>query len=447
VLLAACPALACAPVEVRPEPPLRPSAPLSLADAVALALRNNPDVRIGRQRVLQAAEMVDEAASLFWPSISAGATFARTDRPSRVFASVLDQEDFTPALDFNAPGARSDLRAEVAGGVTLYDGGRRRARLSQAESRLGTAGAQEREVRSMVAFEVARAWHRILAARVAAETSALDSQVLEQLVAHAESERDVGAALASDARALRVRRDEARLAAGAAHDGARRATSGLLLLLGLGVEQRVELRPEAAPDAGELEPLAALLERARFARPELARAEFEIEAALSALRATEAGYRPELRVFGELGSNSESARLEHSNWLFGVGLVERINDALRTPSRVRSATAALRIAHETGRRTLLEVEGEVEAAWLDAAHAERALLAARAARVRDDDALRRTRAEREAGAARATALLAATLAAERARARERIAELERDMARIALAHALGEYPAPPEGAR
>ncbi len=435
----------CAHLDVEPEPIRYADAPLTVDDAVALALHNHPDVRIARQLLLQSAAAVEDAESMFWPDVSVGASFSRTDAPSRVFAQLLDQGEFTPGIDFNDPGTRSDFRPEIRGGVTLYDGGRRRARLSRSEARLGARVAFEEEVRAMVAFEAASAWYRLHAARASAALAAREVPLLEQRVSAAEAERDSGAALPLSVQAQQVQLAGARQAALSADTAAKHARATLVLLLGLGVEVDIELREPDAFQSEALEPLGMLLERARFLRPELLRSQREIEAALATLRESEAGYLPQLRVDAAFGSNDESARLAHSNWLFGIGLVESLTEVLRTPYRIRRATAALLAAHEAGRRSLLAVEGEVQAAWLDAQEAQRTLELVRTERGHADAHLRRVEAEYDVGAALTVTRSSARLAADRAATRERIAELRCTQTRLALEHAVGTFPARREG--
>ena len=433
-------AWACVQAEVELEPVIVPSEPLSVDGAVALALHNNPDVRIGRQRVLQAGELVDQAESAYWPEVQVGGRFTRTDRPAYVFSSILDQGEFDPGVDFNNPGTLSNVRPQIGAGLTLYDGGRRKALVAQSEAQLVAQLAGEEALRSTVALEVARAWYGVHSLTATLEAQHKVLEVTEQLLDLAQGELEAGALLPTEVTALRVRKAEARRAAAEREVALRKARTALRVLLGLELGRSPELSEPAAEPLEELVDLGSAWDRARLGRPEVRRAAAEIEAGIAAVDAAEAGYFPQLTLFGELGFDDAEGRLRRSNWLFGAGLLENLTDVLRTPSRVRRAASELIIAHERGRRVLLEVEAEVEAAWLDAGQADRALAVARADEQRASELLARVRSEFRVGAARRAQLLGAELEQAQARANLRVARLQAALGRVALAHAMGEFP-------
>ncbi len=432
----------CAQVEVVPQPVVLPHGPLDVNAAVELALVNHPDARIAKQRIVQAASLIDEADSMFWPDVTLGESFSRTDRPSMVFAQLLDQGRFDSGLDFNDPGTVSNFRPTVGASVTLYDGGRRRAALDATEAGLGSSVAFERVVTSRLAFETARAWFQVHIARERSRLALQESALLGELLGQALDERELGVQLESEVQALELELAAARLTEAASADGELLAKSALRMLLGLGFVDSFEIDAAKAPpeSPSPLPAVQELLERARFERPEIVRAEFAIEQAVAGVREAEAGYLPSLGLSGEFGFASQDGRLAHSNWLFGANLVQSITDTLRAPARVRARAAQLSIAHEQGRRALHEIEREVEAAWIDAAAAIRELQHARALldQLRTEHA--RTTAEFELGATRRAQYLTSQLAIDRADSQVRLAQLRSALAQLAIEHAIGSLP-------
>ena len=439
-------AASCARPEIPDPPPIeKPTAPLALDEAVELALRNNWDVRASEQRVARAGAMIDEANSAYWPEVSVGGTFTRTDRPSRVFADLLDQGRFDPALDFNDPGTVSNLRTEIGAGLTLYDGGRRRARGEGARAHHDSLIAAEEAVRRDTAYEVARAWYLVHKARAAAESRHATVASLERVLEIAQARRDEGAALLTEVLEVRLELASAREAAQRAEDGIERARTALGLLLGLGVLEPPDVDEPEEALAHELDPLAELLDQARLNRPELVRAQKEIEIALASVSEAHAGYYPEIQLFGAYGWNSPELSLERANWLLGASLIEDVTNALRTPYRVRQALAGLAVVQAQGRKRLLEIEQEVQNAQLDSLEAEERYAVATELRALLRANLSRTEVEHEEGAAGLATLLDARIASVAADASGRVAGLDRALARIAVAHAVGAYP-PPERA-
>ena len=453
-VLLACAALwACADHDVRPEPVERPHGPLALQEAIELALRNNPDARLARLAVLRSAALVDEASSAFWPELTVSDAFTRTDVPSRAFSHLLDQGGFTPSIDFNDPGPTSNFHAGIGARATLYDGGRRRAQLTRGEASLGAAVAADEAARGVIALEAARAWTAVHETAAVAQTAARASEVLERLLELARAEREAGAALPVEVRRLEVLLAETRRQEETARQAEARARAGLGVLLGLGVEERLELQepgPAASGEAGAeeaaLPELPELLARARAGRAELVRAEREVEAAAAGLRAAEAGWLPRLGLSAEVGWDDADGALSRRHWLLGADVASLLTDAARTPSRSRRAAAELLAAHEAGRKVLLEVELEVQGAWLDLREARRRLDVAVAERAHAEQRLARAEAEHAAGAGRSSDLLEARLDEVRGRSAERVAHLRHELALLGVAHAVGELPAPPRPA-
>jgi outer membrane protein TolC len=444
-------AAACTSVSFEPEPLSLPAGPIDVHDAARLAVANHPDARIARENLTRADALTADARAALWPDVAVGAEYSRTDRPSQAFGTILDRGDFDAGLDFDDPGVRSNLRPSIAGGLVLYDGGRRRARIDAARAEGAASVADAHAVASVLALAATRAWFDVHASERLAELASERARLADRTLAVARDEAELGARLARDVDELEVAVEREHELLAAAHDHVSRARAALAVLLGLGVEQELELSPHDAGSAPLADALAlelrALLDEARFARPELVAAQARIEAALAHVREAEAGYAPNLSIDAAFGFDGADSDLERSNWMFGADLVANVTAMLRTPQRVRAAVADLAVAHAEARRVLLDVEAEVHAARLDLVRAQRIVSVAERAFERASDEYIRVRAEFAAGAAR-------ELDHERSRILELAARTDLEVARLGLAaahlaleHALGRFAAPLEPQR
>ncbi len=436
-------ALGCAGPQYVPPAPEKPTGPLSLDAAVDLAIRNNPDVRAATGRVEAARAAIFEAWSYYWPVLQVMENITQTDQPSRAFGSILDQRRFNNNLDFNDPGVTTNFRSGLTGSITLYDGGRRRARVLQSNAQAGSSEAALEEVRRDIALETAKAFFMIYKAREASATQEKSIGTLETHLRITQARLEQGAVLRSDALGVEVRLAETREAAIVARNAALRAESGLRLLLGIGMEEPLELVP---PPAGEIPvrpELAPILERARGNRPEIARAQQEVKLAEAKVKEVYSGYFPEVTVFGSFGFDSQHMSLDHSNWFWGVSFMESIFEAFRTPSKVKQAMANLAAVHAQGRKAVLQVELDAKNALLDAEEADARTDVAGRAQGLAEESLRLVEAEYKEGRASITRLLDAELALTHARTRRSAASYDRQLSRIAIAHATGDYPRPP----
>jgi outer membrane protein TolC len=447
VVLAAAIALVvpgCVVPEYKPPPIEKPGGPLSLEEAVELAFHNNPDLESATKSVEVARLAIDEALSQYWPALQFVESFTQVDKPSYAFGYILDQQRFDPGLDFNDPGVTNNWRTGFGGSLTLYDGGRRRARVIAAEAEANSAMAQAELVRRDIALEVARAFFLIHKAR---ETAATQEQSVETLSAHlriTEARQAEGAARRSDVLAVSVRRAETREAAIVARNSAERALAGLRVLLGLEATDPLELKVPENLEPFPREGQAALIERARQRRFEMVKALEESRAAEARVREALAGYHPEVSLAGGFGFDDEGAAdFKYGNWFWGASFIYDLFGILKTPHRVRQAVAARDAAKAAERKTLLVVELDVRNALLDGEEAEARHDVASQTVQLAEESLRLVEAEYREGAATITKLLDAELALTQARTRLSATTYDRALARIALAHSVGEYPSPP----
>ena len=427
-----------APLVSLPEVRL-PDGPLSLHAAMELALFNNPDVLAADARLASARASVDLAESSFWPSFQVGVSATRTDQPSQAFGSILDQGRFAPGIDFNDPGPVTNVRTGASFGLTLYDGGRRRAGVRVAEAREGSALAAAEQVRRDLALEVARAYYLVHKAR---ETAATQRSSIANLQTHlrlVQARVDEGVARPSELLSVRVRLAETREAIIAADNTGLRALAALHVLLGLGLETPLDLLPpDDREPLTEAPPLRELLVRAYAHRPELMRVAQEIEAATAQLDAASVGGLPQIGVSAALTVDDPAALQGASHWLLGLGLVEDLIEAARTPMRVAQAAEALRAALADGRRVALAVELGAESARLDALEADARLAVTVETVALARESLSRVEAEYEGGVATITRLIDTEFALSQAATRASAARYDQALSRLALRHAVGE---------
>lgn len=413
---------------------------------MALALHNNPDVRAAEQRLEEARTAIAQAAIDLGPILRLSGGFTAVDRPSQAFGLLLDQKrfgDLGGAAGIGDPGVTSSWSTGISGSLSLYDGGRRWARLQGRIAGAQGAAARVEEIERDLALSVARAfvlYHKSL------ETARAQNLSVETLTTHlriTEARQAAGAARASDVLAVRVRLAETREAAIVARNSAERALASLRLLLGLELTQPLELLP-GAPDPEALAPLEEQVERARRHRFEVAEAEAGVAAARSRWREALATYHPDLTVFGSFGfEDRDPFAFKYGNWAVGASLLYSLTDLIHAPYRVREATAAYEAALAARRKAELSVELEVKMARLDSEEAAARQEAAREAASLAEESLRLVEAEFQQGTATITRLLEAELALTQARTRLSAAAHDRSLAHVVTLHALGEYPAVP----
>jgi outer membrane protein TolC len=161
----------CGAPEVRGQEP--EAIRLTLAEALALAEQQNPDLAAARARVAAAVEGVEVVRRGTLPHLDLSAGWSYTDIPSAAFAHKLDAGEFT-ATDFelsrlNDPSAVSHLGTALAVEAPIDAFGKIRTAAESASARARSAGAQVDEGLLDLRFQVVAAYRRAVLAQRAVD--------------------------------------------------------------------------------------------------------------------------------------------------------------------------------------------------------------------------------------------------------------------------------------
>jgi len=143
--------------------PIWAQEPLSLPDAVRLALAHNQAIAAASAGASAAEARVGEARSGWLPRLNYSESFTRSDNPVFVFSSLLTQHQFTAGNfqlgPLNRPDALNNFQSQLAVDQVIYDGGRSRQAVRSAELAHELSGEEERRAHMQVLAGVARAYY------------------------------------------------------------------------------------------------------------------------------------------------------------------------------------------------------------------------------------------------------------------------------------------------
>jgi outer membrane protein len=343
-----------------PEEPAQPVAdgraapgPLTLPDAIALAHRMQPRLRVFLEGVVQARGAERIALAPFLPTATAGYSVGGFDLNAGgapvPFGAGSPNFTFLPftgaipvGLNLNTGYELAELRVQWL----LADFGRRMGRHQQAELGVDIAQLQTDRAYQTVANEVTVAYYQVLRARSL-------KRIAEETVRRAEDDLDVAKKLQKGGviekeKVLRaeVLLSQARRGQDAAEGGVGIAVSALNLAIGLNVSAPTEVVPP--PDFPELGlTLADCLGQALTGRRELAVAQLSIQAAQAGGGVARAEFRPKIEAGGSVLDFQQSAPRSHADLAVGFiklewGLFEggrRIGEVRIADSKIRAAAA------------------------------------------------------------------------------------------------------------
>ena len=224
---------------------------LTLEQAVATALENNPGLKAADAQIQAAQAGVLRSASGFLPKVTLSETYSKTNNPLMVFGTKLNQEivgaaDFDPAA-INDPGAIENYNTRLAVMQPVFNGGREYLGVKQA--RLGRdASLQDRErTRQETVYNVIKAYHSLLLARESHKVALKSLEASTANVKLAEARYRAGAVLQSDLLRAKVQYAEVKEMVTRSDNGTKLATAALNFAMGVPQSREYEIAGALAP--------------------------------------------------------------------------------------------------------------------------------------------------------------------------------------------------------
>lgn len=353
-----------------------PARPLTAAEAVRLALRLQPDLRIPAARVRAAAGRTIRARSGLLPSVDLATGYTEQD-------------------SLSSGGGTSAERVRISGGSQasvvlrqlVWDFQRTSSEVGAVRSRERAAEADLAAARADVAMQVRQAFHGYAARRELAVVARGNLENQRHNLALARARWESGLGLPAD-----VVRAEAAVATATVSLNAataRAATEGVQLsrLLGLDPRALVEPAPEPVP-AAETGDLDRRIAEALHRRPEMLAAEREVEAAEFALRAARVNAAPSLSA--NAGVTARGQDYPPDTWFFQYGLTMQwpLVDSGETAGLVQEAEGLLDEARARRDVVHQDVVAEIVQAHVELQTARDSLVAAGAAETNARESVR-----------------------------------------------------------
>lgn len=402
----------------------------TLEQAVAAALAGSPDAKKAEARMASSVALLMQAHAAFQPKVALESSYLRTNQPVSVFGFALNQQSFSPGLDFNNVPDADNWNNRVLMTMPIYSGGANSARKDAAEAGLAASGHSAVAIRQMLAYEVARTWLMVRRTQSLREAALAAKSAYATNADLARKREKAGTALRADVLDVEVRLAQAEEDAAQVGNANALARHALRNLMGL-EEGEVDI---AKGGAGLKRPAPGTLPK----RPELLAALENERAVEAGLRGAKAGWKPQVNAFGSVEHNRGSVFEENGgNYTVGVMAQWTLWDGRQTRGRVREAEAQLTAAREETRKLRLGIDLEVRQAELGVKDAEERLAVTRRTIELAEESVKLTRDRFEQGLTLATQLIDAETALTAARVRRVEAETKLSLALAAWRRALG----------
>jgi outer membrane protein len=364
ILCAACPSLyaqaTSSPANPQdlPRPP-ETGATLTLAQAEGIALKNNPQITIGRLRALAAEQYVREARALLMPNANLSLTAVDANPGSRLTAGFLNNPTLFP---------------RAAGGLSVTqlvtDFGRTTSLVSSSEYGAKSEDQNAAATRADILLVVDQAFYNSLETKalvtVAQETvharQTLVDKVQALMNAKLKSEIDLSFSNVDLARGKLLLLE--------AQNNYQTSLAALSAILGYPDEQNFQLVEETASVNQPATDVVPLIQQALEQRPEIKALQFEVASAEKLGGAEHDLWRPTVTALGVVGQ--APVRDNHiESWYGAVGV--NINIPVFNGFLYSARAKAADLQTEADRQKLLDARNnlarDVRNAWQDSRRA------------------------------------------------------------------------------
>jgi len=318
--------------------------PLTLDEAIARALKQNPATRGADAAQREASERARQARAGWMPRLDVTETWQRGNQPVFVFGSILAQRSFTeanfaiPAL--NHPDPVSNFRTGISVEQSVFDGLRTRSANRSAAIGKELADAGSRDADSSLRLGATRAFGEVLLAQAnrAAAAAALESA--EEDVRRAERRRDAGLATEADVLAVKVHLAQIRERQISAASRETVARLQLNEVMGEPLDSRFELQAPAAAGAAATPALADLDAEALANRPDVIRAAAQERLAVESITAAKSVFYPQAALQGVYEFNGGTFSDRASAWTVGAVIRWNLFGGFADSAKLGEAKAA-----------------------------------------------------------------------------------------------------------
>ncbi len=330
---------------------------LTLEDSIALALKNNPKMKIAESDRDKASWAVREAQAGQGPTI----TYNHKDTRYKSAPSTL-----TPT-----PTPTNDFDNTVSLSVSLYSGGKVDGTIGKAKYDFKVADLDLAETKQQLKLDATSAYFKVLQTRNLLQVR---QESVDNLAAHlrnVQAQYEVGTVAKSDVLRSEVELANAQQNLIIAQNDYDVAIASLNNVVGLPLDTDIKLKEELKYEQSKL----TLDDGVKFAlqyRPDVLQADYTLKGAQETVKVARSGFLPSVTLNGSNNwTDDKFPGSKNSNWSVYLSASLTLFDTNLTLSKVKEAEAGVVKASEQYRQTKDSVSLEVRQAYLNMKEAEK----------------------------------------------------------------------------
>ncbi|MDU2063693.1 MAG: TolC family protein [Sporomusaceae bacterium] len=353
---------------------------ISLDDSIAIALKNNPAIRISESSLDVAASELDQAKNGYQPQLSYSFSAQRIGSPSsestsrasqvvdssgNVIGSTVSRTTFTPRSSTD----KYDNKLSLS--VPLYTGGKLEGTVNQMDLNYQSSQLALENTRQQIRYSATVYYYAILEAQNMLKVNQEAVRDLKQHLKNVEAQYAVGTVAKSDVLQSQVNLANAEQNLIKAENAYQLSLSNMNNVMGISLDTELKIKDTLKYTKYQI----ALADATKYAlahRPDKAQSDLAIASAKEGVTVANSGYKPTVTASGMTDWNdTKFAGTSNYNWVVGVSATWNIFDGGITKAQVKQATASVEKATHTARQTSDTVILDVQQAYLNLREAEK----------------------------------------------------------------------------
>ena len=398
------------------------ASPLTLRQAVNIALEKNPQRKAALADTRAATADVKQARSFLLPHVTFSETATAGDDPVFVFGSKLRQQRFG-APDFalnvlNTPLPFGNFATRFGGTWNLFDSLASWRSVNRAEREKDATDRQLERTGQEIVFRVADSYYAVLLAKKQLEVAEQSIKTAEAILERSKNRVESGIVVESDSLSAQVRLATRKQELIRAQNNVALARAQLSAAMGLSTQSDFEPADELTERNLPATPLEELEKQAIEKRPDLKRIRSEESAQQESVSIAKSSFGPRVNAFADWEADNPTlvAGGGGNNWVAGIELqIDLFEGGAKQAQLSRERATQEKVAALKEMATDA-VRLEVRRAYYDVDATRQQLEVARNSIAQSQESLRINQDRYEAGISTVTDVLAAEEAARRAQA-------------------------------
>lgn len=417
-----------------------PADTVTVDQAVARALRDNPKIQAAEHGVTAGEASVREARSAWFPEIEGQASYRRLS-PNVDYTVDLPNGFGSQPVTF-APAILNRYSTRVSATQPLFTGRRIPNRHDAAEAHARASRARVAATKQTVAFETRTAYWELYRAKAQARATAKSAALIKRRLTDVQNQRAAGRATDVDMLRVQARRDRVRAEHVQAQNAVKSARRSLNDHMGRPLEAPVVLTDTVSTAASPQSP-GGLPERAVEHRPGLRALQQTVQARAAEVDVAQSDWYPQVALTGSYLYARPNEQLFppedrfEGTWQAGVQLSWNLSLGFRTDAAADRARAEWQRARYELQDRRSSVRAEVQKRREDITQAQEALRAAETSLESAEAAYQSVQSRFNEGMVVVSDLLDAERALREARSQLAAAQAKYALTQAALDRAVG----------